>query len=73
MIVGIILVGSLTGAVSALMALILGQSIWMALLLYSAVGVLSVLAGAGSLVLRGAPEERAEPGEVYLLSGPQRG
>lgn len=52
MIVGLILIGSVIGAVSALTVLILGHSIWMAFLIYSAVGALSVLAGGAILALR---------------------
>lgn len=61
MIVGLILVGSVIGAASALTMLILGYSIWMALLIYSGVGALSVLGGATALALRADPEEWAEP------------
>ena len=46
MFIGLLLVGTVLGAVSGLTALILGHSVWMALLLYSGVGVLGVLAGA---------------------------
>ena len=52
MIVGLILIGSVIGAVSALAVLILGHSIWTAFLIYSAVGALSVLAGGAILALR---------------------
>lgn len=73
MIVGLILVGSVIGATSALATLILGHSIWMALLIYSAVGALSVLAGATALALRADAEERAEPTSPSPLIRPQRG
>ena len=61
MIVGLIFVGSVIGAASALTVLILGHSIWMALLIYSSMGMLSVLVGATALVLRVDSEEWAEP------------
>ena len=72
MIIGLILVGSGIGAVSALMALILGQSVWMALLIYTALGVLSVLAGAALLALR-AEDDCPDPAKPYTLPRPQRG
>ncbi|MGI3213158.1 hypothetical protein ACROSR_18900 [Roseovarius tibetensis] len=46
MIVGLTLAGSVIGVVAALTALLMGQGIWMALLIYSGTGVLIVLAGA---------------------------
>ena len=52
MIVGVILAGWVIGAVAALAALVLGQGVWMALLIYSGTGVLAVLAGAGLVALR---------------------
>ena len=73
MIVGLILVGSIIGAVSALTVLILGHSIWMAFLIYSAVGAVSVLAGATALALRTDSEEWAESASPSPLIGPQRG
>ena len=73
MIVGLILVGSFIGAVSALVALIIGQSILMALLTYSAVGMLSLLAGAAVLTLRAGLKDQAEPAHPHALSPPQRG
>lgn len=73
MIVGLILVGSFIGAVSALTALIIGQSIWMALITYSAVGMLSLLAGAAVLALRAETEDQVEPAHPKALGPPQRG
>jgi hypothetical protein len=73
MIVGLIIVGSVIGATSALAALILGHSIWIALLIYSALGALSVLAGAAALALRADPEEWAEPSSAAALIRTQRG
>lgn len=52
MIVGLILVGSVVGAMSALTVLVLGYSLWIAFCIYSAGGVLSVLLGATFLTLR---------------------
>jgi hypothetical protein len=71
MIIAMILVGGAVGALSALLALILGQSLWMALLIYSAAGVASVLVGAVALALRPTPRERADP--ELMPVGPQRG
>lgn len=73
MIVGLILVGSFIGAVSALTALIAGQSIWMALLTYSVVGMLSVLAGAIVLVLRTGTEDEVESAGTHSLASLERG
>ena len=72
MVIGLILVGSGIGAVSALMALILGHSVWMALLVYSALGVLGALAGATLLALR-AEGDCPDPAKPYALPRPQRG
>lgn len=72
MVIGLILVGGGIGAVSALTALILGHSIWMALLIYAVLGVLSVLAGATMLALR-AEGDCPEPAKPYALPRPQRG
>jgi hypothetical protein len=52
MVVVVTVVGSVIGAASALTILILGHSIWMALLIYLSVGVLSVLGAATALALR---------------------
>jgi hypothetical protein len=57
MAVGLLLVGSLGGALSALAALIIGYSLWVALLVYSGAGMLFVLAGALALI---AQDRRAE-------------
>lgn len=72
MIIGVILVGSGIGAVSAVAALILGHSIWMALLIYSTVGALSTLAGAAALALRTA-DDCKKGVNSHALSQPQRG
>ena len=73
MIVGLILVGSVVGAMSGLTALILGHSVWMALLIYSCVGALSVLAGATLLAFRVGTEDRADANSPHALVPPQRG
>lgn len=72
MVIGVILIGSGVGAVSALLALILGQTIWMALLIYAAMGVLSALAGAAMLALR-TGDNCPDPAKPYALPRPQRG
>lgn len=63
MIVGLILVGTVLGAVAASIALILGQGIWVSLLIYSGIGTLAVLAGALIAALRpdSAPEAETAP------------
>ncbi|MBE0454269.1 hypothetical protein [Roseovarius autotrophicus] len=73
MIVGLILVATVLGAAAALGAVLLGQSIWIALLIYSGTGVLAVLVLATIMALRTDPKDRAEPAEAYPLAGPQRG
>ncbi|WP_294606458.1 hypothetical protein [uncultured Roseovarius sp.] len=59
MIVGLILVGGVIGTLSALTVLILGHSIWMAFLIYCAVGALSMLAGGAILALRAGQQDWA--------------
>ena len=73
MIVGLILLGSVIGAGSALAALILGQPVWVALLIYSGTGVASVLAGAALVALRATPGDREAAAEPYRLAPPQGG
>ncbi|MFO7770318.1 MAG: hypothetical protein R6V38_03040 [Roseovarius gahaiensis] len=73
MFLGLVLAGSVIGAVFALSLLILGHSVWLALLTYSAIGTICVLAGAAALVLRSKSEEQAEPTKPYLRPDPQRG
>ena len=71
MIVGLILAGSFIGGASALTMLMLGHSIWIALLIYSAAGALSVLAGA--LALSARSQDWAEDANPHLLVSSQRG
>lgn len=68
MIVGLILGGSFFGAMFGMTSLILGHSIWMALLIYSGVGALSVVLAAAALALRADPEERIEPTGSHTLA-----
>lgn len=72
MIIGLILVGSGIGAILALAALIIGQSVWMAGLIYAGAGVLSVLTGAVMLALR-AGDECPNSAKAYALHQTQRG
>jgi hypothetical protein len=60
MIVGLILVGSVIGAVAALGALVLGQGVLMALLIYSGTGCACVLALALRVALRPDPAPDTE-------------
>ncbi len=73
MIVGLILVGSVIGIVSALTVLVLGHSIWIAFLIYSTAGVLSVLVGAAVLALRADSEKWVESNSLSQTIHPQRG
>lgn len=70
MIVGMILAGGMIGAVAAAAALILGQGIWMALLIYSGTGICAVLAGAALVALQADRVPR--PG-IRSSTRPQRG
>lgn len=73
MIIGLILVGSLLGGFAGVGALILGFSIWSALLIYICVGTSCVLALAVSLALRPDPQERTKEAKRYALVGQQGG
>lgn len=72
MVVGLILGGSLVGAMFGMTSLILGHSVWMALLIYSGVGALSVIIAAAALALRAESEERIEPTDSPTLAPAQR-
>jgi hypothetical protein len=72
MMIGLILGGSLVGALFGVTSLILGHSVWMALLIYSGVGALSVIIAAAVLALRADPEERIEPTGSHTLAPAQR-
>jgi len=48
----LVLGGSFIGAVAAIIALFSGQSIWIALLIYSGIGILAVLTFAVVIFLR---------------------
>ncbi|MGM0662425.1 MAG: hypothetical protein ACQEUH_14815 [Pseudomonadota bacterium] len=72
MIVGMILAGGMLGVLAAGTALMLGQGVWMALLIYAGTGTFAVLAGAGLVALRADPARR--PGsDARSLTRPQRG
>ena len=70
MIVGIILAGGVIGAVAAGTALVLGQTGWLALLIYSGTGTFAVLAGAALVALRGDPAPRPD---IRSSTRPQQG
>ena len=70
MIVGIILAGSVIGVVAAGAALVLGQGIWMALLIYCGTGILAVLAGAALVAQRA---DVASQPDIRSSTRPQRG
>lgn len=69
MIVGMILVGCGVGAVAALGALVLGQGVLIAALIYSGTGVLAVLAVAMRAALRSDPETCVETTPARLQRG----
>lgn len=74
MIVGLILVGTGLGAAAGLGAVLLGYSIWMALLIYSAAGVASVLGLAALAIARHPdPQDSGAAAKPYALAGPQGG
>ncbi len=49
---GLVLGGSIMGAVAAIIALFSGQSIWIAFLIYSGIGILAVLTFAVVIFLK---------------------
>ena len=73
MIVGLILVGIVFGSAAGIGALLLGSSIWIALLTYTAISAASVLGLAMSIALRSDLHKSAEQAKPYTLAGPQRG
>jgi len=68
MVLGLILFGSVIGAIAAL---VLGQTIWMALLIYSGVGVLAVLVGVAIVAFRTGPAPQSDT-EIQSLTRTQR-
>ena len=73
MIVGLILVGGVFGGAAGLGALLLGASVWTALLIYTASGVAIVLGLAVSIALRPDPRDCTEQANPYALAGPRHG
>lgn len=62
MVLALIFIGSILGFGAGVTALIMGQSIWIALLIYSGVGMLGVLAIAVVVVLRTISNKRSYDG-----------
>lgn len=60
MIVAMLLAGATIGAVAAMAALVMGQTIWIALLIYSGTGILGVLAAAAKVALRADPAVQSD-------------
>ena len=60
MIIGLILFGSLIGAIAALIAFVLGQGVLVALLIYLGVGSVCTLVLALRMALRHDPEPDTE-------------
>lgn len=73
MTIGMLLVGTVVGAVLGLISLILGYSIWMAFLIYFVVGGLSTLVGALSMFFQDTAASRTKSAMSQNLSPPQRG
>lgn len=73
MIVGLILIGIILGGAAGAGALLLGSSIWIALLIYTVTGAMSVLMLAVSVALRPDPEDLAEQAKPYALADSQCG
>ena len=60
MLAGLLLVGTMIGMLSGVIALGLGYSLWASLLVYAGVGVLGVLVLAGALAVRPRPRVRPQ-------------
>ena len=75
MVIGLILVGSGIGAFGRRpwWRTILGQSAWMALLIYAALGVLGALAGAAILAVRAGVRLREKFRQALRLAQPTAG
>lgn len=73
MIIGALLIGTLVGTVSGLIALIFGASIWMAFLIYAILGALGALATTMIFLLQGALANREKYAIGQDLSPFQRG
>ncbi|KNX40053.1 hypothetical protein ROTO_34020 [Roseovarius tolerans] len=71
MIIGLILIGTVLGGTAGASALLLGYSIWIALLIYTAIGATSVFGLAVCVALRPDPRESAEQAKPYALTDPQ--
>jgi len=72
MIVGQILVGMVLGGATSFGALLLGSSIWTALLIYAAIGAASVLGLAVIVALRD-PQGCANEVDPFALASSRRG
>lgn len=73
MFVGLLLAGTVIGAFSGLMALLFGHSVWVALLIYSGMGALGVLAGALCLALQPRSDDAPEARRARDFSAVPRG
>jgi len=69
----LLLIGSVVGALSGIVALILGYSIWMGLLIYSGVGTFSVVAIAALAVVSSDAGQQAEASAPRDFSPVPRG
>jgi len=62
MIIGLILAGSVVGAVAGGTALVLGQELWTSLLIYCGTGIVAVLLGAARMATRGCAGSQPDNG-----------
>ena len=62
MFIGMLLIGTVIGAVSSVVALVFGYSLVMAAVIYSGVGAAATLAGAAAMAFRSGP---ARPGQDH--------
>jgi len=67
---GLILIGVVLGAAAGVGTLLLGSSIWIALLVYTVIGGGSILVLAVSVALRPDPKDLDEPPKPYAPKCP---
>lgn len=72
MFLGWLLVGSIVGAAAGLTAFLLGSPVWMAVLIYSGVGVFGALAGALAIVLQPKADHTSETAREHDTFGARR-
>lgn len=65
---GLILGGGIIGIISAIVTLILGHSIWLALVVYSGMGILAVIALGALVAIRGLNSNHSPMVDGYSLA-----